>query len=59
MHVPPPHPQSDVLPGAYAFTTASPNLTLGSKAVVTVKHPNDYANVLDLRVGLSAAGNKA
>ena len=48
----------DVLPGTYAFTTASPNLTLGANAVITVKHPNDYANVLDLRVGLSAAGRK-
>ena len=48
----------DVLPGTYAFTTESPQLTLGSKAVMVVKHPNDYANVLDLRVGLSDAGRK-
>jgi hypothetical protein len=46
----------DVLPGAYAFTPESPMLTLGAKAVMVVKHPNDYANVLDLRVGLSDAG---
>ena len=48
----------DVLPGTYAFTTESPLLSLGSKAVMVVKHPNDYANVLDLRVGLSDAGRK-
>ena len=43
----------DVLPGTYAFSTESPQLTLGSKAVMVVKHPKDYASVLDLRVGLS------
>jgi hypothetical protein len=48
----------DVLPGTYTFSTESPLLTLGSKAVIEVKHPNDYANVLDLRVGLSSAGRK-
>jgi hypothetical protein len=48
----------DVLPGSYAFTTESPLLTLGSKAVMVIRHPNDYANVLDLRVGLSDAGRK-
>ncbi len=48
----------DVLPGAYAFTTESPDLSLGSKAVMVIKHPNDYASVLDLRVGLSDAGRK-
>jgi hypothetical protein len=48
----------DVLPGAYAFSTESPLLTLGSKAVMVVKHPDDYASVLDLRVSLSSAGRK-
>ena len=46
----------DLLPGAYAFTTASPNLTYGSKSVVVIKDPNDYANVLDLRLSLSDQG---
>ena len=48
----------DLLPGTYAFTPESPLLTLGSKAVMTVKHPNDYASVLDLQVRLSSAGRK-
>lgn len=48
----------DLLPGAYAFTAASPLLTLGDKAVILIKDPNDYANVLDLRLGLSANGRK-
>lgn len=46
----------DVLPGSYAFTPESPYLTLGSKAVVTVRDPGDYANVLDLGVNLSKTG---
>ena len=37
----------DLLPGSYAFTTASPNLTYGSRNVVVIKDPKDYANVLD------------
>ena len=49
----------DLLPGSYAFTTASPNLTYGSKNLVVIKDPNDYANVLSLRIGLSPAGRKA
>jgi hypothetical protein len=48
----------DLLPGTYAFNPESPLLTLGSKAVMTVKHPNDYASVLDLQVRLSSAGRK-
>lgn len=48
----------DVLPGTYAFTTESPKLTLGNKAVVTVRHPNDFANLPNLQVGLSAAGRR-
>lgn len=48
----------DVLPGSYAFTAESPNLSFGSKAVVTVRDPNDYANVLDLKLGLSKAGER-
>ena len=46
----------DVLPGSYAFSPESPYLTLGSKAVVTVRDPGDYANVLDLGFNLSKAG---
>lgn len=46
----------DVLPGSYAFSPESPNLTLGSKAVVTVRDPGDYANVLDLGFNLSRTG---
>ena len=36
-----------MLPGSYAFTTASATMTYGQKNVVLVKDPNDYANVLD------------
>ena len=48
----------DLLPGSYAFTAASPNLTYGSRNVVVIKDPNDYANVLDLRPSLSDQGRK-
>jgi hypothetical protein len=48
----------DVLPGTYAFSTESPQLTLGSQAVMVIKHPTDYASVLDLRVGLSDSGRR-
>ena len=48
----------DLLPGSYAVTTASPNLTYGAKNVVVIKDPNDYANVFDLRISLSDRGRK-
>jgi hypothetical protein len=48
----------DLLPGSYAFTAGSPNLTYGSKSVVTITDPKGYANVLDLRPSLSDRGRK-
>jgi hypothetical protein len=48
----------DLLPGSYAFTTASPHLTYGSRNVVTITDPNGYANVFDLRASLSERGRK-
>jgi len=48
----------DLLPGSYAFTTASPHLTYGPRNVVTITDPKGYANVLDLRIALSDRGRK-
>jgi hypothetical protein len=48
----------DLLPGSYAFTAGSPNLTYGSKNVVTITDPKGYANVLDLRYSLSDQGRR-
>jgi hypothetical protein len=48
----------DLLPGSYAFTTASPHLTYGSKNVLVITDPNAYANILDLRASLSDRGRK-
>jgi hypothetical protein len=48
----------DLLPGSYAFTAGSPNLTYGSKNVVTITDPKGYSNVLDLRPSLSDRGRK-
>ena len=50
---------ADLLPGSYAFTTASPNLTYGSRNVVVIADPNAYADVFDLRISLSGQGRKA
>ena len=48
----------NLLPGSYAFTTASPNLTYGSKNVVVITDPNAYSDVFDLRLSLSDRGRK-
>jgi hypothetical protein len=48
----------NLLPGSYAVTTASPNLTYGSKNVLVITDPKAYANVFDLRLALSDRGRK-
>ena len=48
----------DLLPGSYAFTTASPNLSYGSKNVVVITDPDAYTDVFDLRISLSDQGRK-
>jgi hypothetical protein len=48
----------DLLPGSYAFTTASPHLSYGPRNMVVITDPKAYADVFSLRASLSDHGRK-
>jgi hypothetical protein len=48
----------ELLPGSYAFTSASPQLSYGSRNVVVITDPNAFANVFSLRPTLTDHGRK-